>query len=653
MPYLVTDSSHPKGAAWVGSDPNYHYEYPEGLNLKPGSDLHQTLVTMILEKAYASHNVMSKRFSAWREIDRTLTVYIPTDDEEDAIKEGDSRKPTSIVFPYSYSMLETLVTYLCMSFFQDPVFRYDGVSPEDMAGAKMLELVIQQHVIRSKMMLALHTIFRDSLSYGIGIGIPSWEVRYGKRIRREKNPSVIAGEATETESFNVYDAITFEGNTLYNIDPYHYLPDPSVGVHDVQKGEFVGWIERTNLMGLLRLEDNDASIFNVQYLKHIQGPKISVLGQDDSDREIRFGGKHLNAELSKNAADIIWMTIDLIPKDYGLSNKEYPEKWYFGLASDAVIIKAQPAGFFHNMFNVAVASPDYDGYSTTPISRLEILYGLQHVLDWMFNTHVANVRKTINDMLVVDPYLVNINDLTTPKAGKIIRLRRPAWGRGVTNAVEQLQVNDVTRAHIADSAYITSWMERIAATDPSVMGQLRTGGPERLTLGEFEGTRGSAVSRLQRISMVIGLQLFQDLGYIFASQTQQLMSQELYINTTGIWEEDILKILGVDPNTQDTSRLKVSPFDISIDYDVAIRDGSVPGMNFSNAWVEVFKIISSDPELRAQFDVYRIFSHIAKNLGAKNIEQFRKVKTQVMPDDQVMNEVQKGNLRPMPLSPGV
>ena len=39
-------------------------------------------------------------------------------------------------------------------------------------------------------------------------------------------------------------------------------------------------------------------------------------------------------------------------------------------------------------------------------------------------------------MLVVDPYLVNINDLKDPQPGKLIRLRRPAWGRGVDKVVQ-------------------------------------------------------------------------------------------------------------------------------------------------------------------------------------------------------------------------
>jgi len=293
---------------------------------------------------------------------------------------------------------------------------------------------------------------------------------------------------------------------------------------------------------------------------------------------------------------------------------------------------------------MVVASPEYDGYSVTPIGRMEVLYGLQHTLDFLFNSHVANVRKAINDMLIVDPYLVNIEDLKDPKPGKLIRLRRPAWGRGVDKVVQQLQVNDITRLNISDSAYITQWMDRISGADQSMQGSLRQGGPERLTGAEFQGTRSSAVSRLQRLAMIIGMQYMQDVGTMFAVHAQQYMSQETYVKVVGRYADQLGSIFG---NSQ---RVKVNPYDMAINYDLIVRDGSIPGGNFSQAWLELFKVIGTTPELQTQFDISRIFMYIAGQLGAKNVEDFKRnvnrVQPTVMPDEQVMREAEKGNLIP-------
>jgi hypothetical protein len=297
------------------------------------------------------------------------------------------------------------------------------------------------------------------------------------------------------------------------------------------------------------------------------------------------------------------------------------------------------------MFPISVASPEFDGYSITPIGRLEVLYGLQHTLDFLFNSHISNVKKAINDMLIVDPYLVNIEDLKDPKPGKLIRLRRPAWGRGVDKVVQQLAVQDITRANISDSAYITQWMDRISGADQSMQGALRQGGPERLTGAEFQGTRGSAISRLQRLAMVIGMQFMQDIGTMFAVHTQQYMSQETYVKIAGRYADQLMGTFGKK------DRVKVTPFDLAVNYDLIVRDGSIPGGNFNQSWIELFKTIGTNQELAQQFDVTRIFMYIAQQLGAKNVEDFRRninnVNMTSMPDEQVMNEVQKGNMIPM------
>jgi len=520
MPNIIVGSSDPSVTL---SGKHYDYDYPNDLNLKPGSELHEKIKTEVLARARESRNKISKRFDSWNEIDKVLTAYIDTDVEEEKIKEEDPRKPVSIVFPYSYAVMETLLTYLVMAFFQDPIFRYEGASPEDTIGAILLEKVIELQCNKMKTALPLHTMFRDFTSYGMGIVGPSWERKLGTKTVESKqgffstmfNRNVI-GESRRTKEENV---VLFEGNTLENIDPYMYLPDPNVSVHDVQKGEYVGWVDTSNYPRMKMEEHMDPkNVFNVKYVYHVTN-KRSIFADKKSERTRRTEGASSEDSGAKQVSkpiDTINMYVDLIPKEWKISTSDTPERWLFALTSDSVVTRAQPLGLDHNMYPIAVGAPDFDGYSVTPLSRMEILSGLQETLTWLFNSHIANVRKAINDMLVVDPYLVNINDLKDPKPGKLIRMRRPAWGRGVEKAVQQLAVQDITRANIADSQFIVQWMQKIGAADDAMMGSLRQGGPERLTGKEFQGTRVGAVSRLERVARVVGLQGMQDIGYMFA-----------------------------------------------------------------------------------------------------------------------------------------
>ena len=638
------------GSTYTGAD--LGYKYPGDTNLTPSSRDHQRLVKEVYSRALESSNEMSKRYASWKKVDQTLTAYIRLDESEDIIKSKDDRKPVSIVVPYSYATLETILTYFVSAFLEDPIFRYIGSGPEDMIGAILLEKVIEQHTSNFKVALNLHTMYRDSLSYGMGVVTPTWDKRWGwKTVVQDAGfMSALFGRFLNTGKERIREeTVLFEGNRLKNVDPYMFLPDPNVPIHDVQQGEFVGWIEQTNYVKLLELEKNDSSIFNVKYLKDIgQGGRSQFnKSKSESGRGTKFGMGTGTTGNTTTPIDVIWMYWTLVPKDQKMGSEDYPEKWLIGLAADKYIICAKKMELNHNMYPVAVCAPDFDGYSSTPVSRLELMYGMQEGLDWLFNSHIANVRKAINDMLIVDPSLVNMADLENPGPGKLIRMRRAAWGRGVENAVKQLPVQDITRQHIADASTIVEFMQRTSAATDSLSGMVRKSG-ERVTAAESQGTRTSALSRLTKAAKIASLQAMQDIGYMFASHTQQLMTKDVWIKATGTWQDVLRAEYGAD------SKL-VSPYDIAVDYDIQVKDGSVQGGEYSEGWVEMFRILAQQPQLYQSFDMVRVFKHIARIMGAKDVNDFAlqqgnqvpPVKMQMQGQDQIAQAVQQGNMVPV------
>ena len=135
----------------------------------------------------------------------------------------------------------------------------------------------------------------------------------------------------------------------------------------------------------------------------------------------------------------------------------------------------------------------------------------------------------------------------------------------------------------------------------------------------------------------------QDIGYMFASHTQQMMSEERYVDYTGRWQQTLIEEYGVNL-TKNRGRMKVTPFDILVDYDMKVRDGSIPGDNYSEVWLRMFDALGKYPELAQEFDIVRIFKHIARNSGSKNPDDFVRIK--VLPDEQVTQQAQQGNLVP-------
>ena len=634
-------------------DARYKYSYPLNMDLRPGSEMHEFLKGEILYRAQESRAAISARFPSWNKVDETLTSFIPLSDAEETLRSQDETKSVSMVVPLSYATIDTLLTYLVIAFLEEPIFRYEGFTDEDVLGGILLEKIIELQTRKSGMGIQLHTMFRDALAYGFGAVAPIWSQKMGwKRQKRKQGIfSVMLNRFTGYEDIvDRVEDVKFEGNELHNIDPYNFLPDPNHPIQDIQRGEYVGWIRIESRTELLGREAYDSNVFNAKYLAHIDGR--STLAQDNSKRD-KYGVSS-NAEgyhSHTSRMDTIYMYIDLIPSEWrtrgdqgpAIGKGRYPEKWAFALTGDQVITSAHPVDLDHNMFPVVICSPEYDGYSVTPISKLETIYGLQTLINFLYNSHIQNVRKAIHDMFVVDPKSINVNDLLTPKPGKVIRTRRAVWGRGVADVIEQLKVTDVTSAHIRESGVIAQLLDRVSGAEDVLQGGVAAK-KERISATEFQGRQGGALSRLEKQALIAGLQAINPLAEMYASHTQQFMSQEQYVSIVGEYEERLREEYG---DAKD--RVMVGALDILIKYNVVTHDATLPTSGDPQAWMAMLQVIASQPALLEQFDVTRIFEHWARISGARNLHRFKKrnIQASVLPDEEVAAQAQAGNLVPM------
>lgn len=602
------------------------YDYPTGVRLVPGTKPHDDIVSKVVQMARYSYTHMSNKHSTWDVIADNLSAYVELDEEEKNILKGDVRKPVSIIVPISFAALETILTYLSAAFLENPILRYEGVEPSDYPGAAFLEMIVDYQVRKAKVALHLHTIWRDALSYAIGVGVVGWETK----TRRVSKRKMITGMLSRLFSGVSYvpetEEVVDQTSTLYAIDPYRFLPDPTMPIMEVQRMSFVGWVDRDTYYSLRIAESDDPNLFNVRYLESLVEGRSFIMRSTLSHDHASY------TEFSK-PIDVIYMFAKIVPKEWGLSNSDSVEKWFFAVAGDSVLIRAEPLDLDHDMFPIVVTSPDYDGHSLTPTSRIEILYGMQKTIDWLFSSHIKNVRKAINDMFVVDPFLVNLNDLANPSEGKLIRLRKSAWGRGVSGAVEQLRVTDVTQGHISDALFLLDMIQRVSAATDIVQGIMRRSG-ERRSATEAQGVRDASLTRLEHIAKLISYQMMQDLGIMFASQTMQLMDDNLIMKIGRRAAKRLAEEYGID---------EVSPSLLNIDYDVKVHDGTIPGGENGALWVQLYQVLASNPELASRFDMLRIFKHIARVLGARTLPEFElKAKPSVVPDEEVEKMVQRG-----------
>lgn len=631
----------------------YSDVYPEGVDLTPGSKQHEMIKEEVLKRARESADYLKSRHPKWAQIDSMLTAFIVQDDQDIRKKEKDGRAPVHVVVPELYATLETILTYMMGVFGTRPIFRYKPTGPEDIIAVALLEQQIDVQTEKSAALLRLYTQMRDAFAYGIGVMHVNWEVKVGtKTVAVEDNEFDLVGNPVDVEAGrDTVDTILYEGNRFSNIDPRKYLPDPNVEIYNVQDGEYVGWVASESYSSLLKQEQTDVSpLFNVKHLKgHTRHTAVYSSSANHPEREADRDDRIRPSSNLTQPVDIVWMYMDIIPEDWKLGDSDVPEKWRFAVANDEVVISAHPLNLDHGMFPVVVAAPDFGGHEIMPISRLEVIFGYQEVMNFYFNTHVFEVEKFLKNSLVIDPKLVNQKDVKAMNG--VIRTRRPNWGRGVNDAIKELKMQDVTVNHMNDLSSTQSFSRQASGAVDSVQGIQRSGG-ERVTAEEFRSTRGAALSRLQKAARIVSLQSMRPLGIMCAKHTQQFMSESTYLRVSGRWQQALELEYDIKPEAIQEERggskgfIPVTPFDLLVDFDVTVEDGSIEGGEFLADWKELYMMILQNPEATQSIDSTRILLHIARIMGMDSAYEFiRKEGGQsalATADEQVNSQLKQG-----------
>lgn len=633
----------------AGQERKYNYTYPFDLDLRPDSKLHREIGDELLERAIGSQRVMSQRYDSWNAIDNLCRAYVTPEDatryERGSRDEEDAETgPFMITLPHIFANKEALLTYLSGVFLNEQYFQYEGVGPEDVVGALLMQHLVHQQCVRVGAEANFHIQWDDALCYGIGVLAPRWDVKFGyKSVVKPNGYFDPLGTFVDLGAETVREKqLTWEGAVFDNIDPYRYFPDPKVAAHEVDKMEFLAWVTTETYESLLMQENQgEDELFNVKYLRHI--PLESRFAGQESERGEGAIDEHLGGDKAiSNKIYVLNFYWWIIPSDYGLGDSDEPELWSFKLANDSILIKAKPLDLDHNLIPVSVVVPDPRGYTACPISRLEMLYPMQWTLDWYNNTHMLAISKSVNNNLLVDPFWVNMPDLYS--GSNVIRTRRATWGRGVQGAMEQINAIDFTQGHTNDAMLLAAMMERVSGASQGLQGVQDANAPERRTAQEFTRTMNNAEAKAGKIAKMIHATGHRRLGMLLAHHTKQFMEMKTWVKLVGNWEQQLLVEYGLIPPGTQIDRVLVTKDMIDVDFDLLPVEGRLPGSMDAQLAMNLLQLASTNPLLMQSVDIIRLFSSLARRAGEKNIQQF----IRVAPTQEVMNGQQAGNLVPLP-----
>lgn len=615
------------------------------------SGLHAQVLKSLDSRIQLAEKGHTAQWDKFVKVENTILAYVPENDM-DALRRNarDNRgepKYTTIKLPYSYAVLMAAHTYLTSVFFaRTPVHQFSGRHGETEQQTDALEAVIDYQVKVGEMLGPYYLWLYDALKYGAGIIEEYWdieEVQFSE-IQEAPDPNDPTGEKKIKQQVRV-SMPGYKGNKVCNVRPSDFLPDPRVTVGDFQKGEFVFIRKRLSWETIIRRQ-KQGYYMNVDELR---GPMTAanywwagstqrVSSRLDTPENNLTLVDTTVGEQHPAVVCVYEGCVTIIPSEWKLGNSDFPEKWMFTVTQDlSTIIGAQPHGAWHCRFPYSVIESEVEGYATWKRGMPEIVDGIQNTLDWLINQHFFNVRASLNNQFLIDPSRVVAKDAEAGGPGFIYRLRPEAYGQDVRQFFYQIPVQDVTNTHVGDMSTMLGIGERTIGVNDQIMGLINSGG--RKTATEVRTSSSFGVNRLKTMSEYMSATGFGAHAQKLVQNTQQYYDAPQKFKIAG----NLIPDMGM-PAAQ--KFLSVTPDDIKGFFDFEPVDGTLPvdRLALANLWKEILLQMRVVPGLIMQYDLGRIFAHVANLGGIRNLQQFR---IQVDSPESLIQQADKGNVVPL------
>lgn len=649
---------------------------PLSERLRPKSDLHGRLMVHLNEMIQRGEEHIDQRRDDWDRVDEHMRLYVNLDRPARAGDRGAVRGRSGyikenpwermIVIPVSYATIMTRMVQEFAIFSQvDPFVHYEPNEGGDRKGARLHELAVKRDTELSQTPLEVWQMLFDAERYGMAVWYDSWEEDWGwaydpPRFPPEMRDALPPSFQYLTEKSRVWKMLR-EWNNWTTIDPRCMVVDPNRAINDVQGMSFIGHSEVLNWLDLheARLINNEGPYFNVD-----EARKSAMT----SRRNRQASGRDTEGSFSEDSTqkfpdvELHHLQWKIIPRELKLGPETKPVKYLFSVVEKKTIVRCHPSPYEHNQFSYAIGCPDPDKHAPFSPGMGNQLIGSQDLINWLVNSHIANIRKTVNDQVIYNPELLNEADILNPGPARHIRLTkrgRQLHERGImpiNNMYGQFQITDVTQSHLNAAQGLIAQTQRMAATPDTVQGMPL---PTKRTLGEIEHVSSSATMRIGTTGELLDRQIVKPVAERAIMNRQQFTSMELMVRLTG----RLAKQLGVSEDDLAT----IYPDDLYGTYDYIARTPTMVRDPARSAalWGSLLQLLGNAPQLlmpdeygRA-IDAHKVLNEFIRVSGVNYFEDFYKEipmppagmappVASVVPDGQVRAAADEGRIAPMP-----
>jgi hypothetical protein len=636
--------------------------------LKPQTPLHGQVLGRLTDRRDYSEEFLADRRTEWNRVKRHLRFYIDlTEKTKLADKTTDSQDlempfKRAITIPLSAATLEVYLTQL-MSIFtaRDPIFQIKGRAPEDIFSARLVEALLTYDAQQTKAFSAMYSMFHDAIAYGNGITYDSWEIEEG--IKHEFEPLQVPG-APPGLLAAVLGPLAYtpmrrwgikrEYNRWRPVDPFSMRPDPRVALSDLQGGEFFGHKFEASYNTLLKKSGERGPYFNVENL-----PARAGLSLKNEDKE-EYGINELTADSTSHDVkdrgyyNCETMTVELIPWDWELGESTMPEKWIFAWAEDDVIIRANPLANAHDQFPYSVAEPNPDFHSTFGPGVIENIEPMQRFINWLFNSHVENIASMLNNQWAYSPKFIQEMDLEYGGPGQHIRLTNDAVEMMLSGEIQdvkqflwQVPAQDVTGPSYMNAVQYVYQMAQLLTSVNDPLSGVQT--PTERSATEIQTITAKASDRVAIKARLMDENAMQPLIQRAIANRQQFTQMQQYYNIGGQLAKDLMM-----------ESIFIDMRELQGQYDYVPITGILPEdpARSAQVWANVMAAAAQIPMLQQpgpdgrMLDFREVFNTVAEKQGIQNIDRYY-MNVNVMPDQQVAQQEQAGNMVPLPEPQGM
>jgi hypothetical protein len=391
-----------------------------------------------------SHDKISRRYHYWQEAEQAHDLYVPTQVIE-RIKRGKSKGRTkpriidTIRTPYARAILDVNATYMLAVFGGFPPFKIEPVRKASLLGAKVIETELSANMRRIGYERHIYQMAVDQGRYGMS----PMACFYGQK-----------------------------GNQLLNLDPWDYFPDPRVSAQNRDEADFVGTRGTASLTALRRrgiyaclddLEPGDEPTFswacNRDVRERIRGQSIDPTAPthtEKSRKEYKLGRARVVNTLY---AFFDPKEIAGVPAPFGL--------YRITAVDEKHIVLFDKCPWPHQRIPIVHGEADYDAHKNFGSSTYDLLMPLQRFQDWLLRSRVENVQSIIQARLIVDPNRVHIGDILEPNSARMIRALP---GVNPKDAILPVDVPDATKGFWQELDTAGQLMQRLMAANDTAQG---------------------------------------------------------------------------------------------------------------------------------------------------------------------------------------